>query len=414
MEDQGSTQFNLSMSQLHTFLNSHGLLEQCKPALDQLLITFRRQRTELDQASAQLQQLRAEKANPAEGVYRSLGGAPIREAASAGALALVPQAPVRSLDDRPGSARGCRSRASCASVVDEVPPTGLALAQLGRDAFPTEIIQDDDQLQEVVARDGPVRRLRIGLFRDGVAIKGEEVAPEGIRLKVQLRHEGRVIDPRFWLNATGSDNPSGKNVFAEGHLQPGEHEVIIPISVKALSSNRDLFPGTSRNSNKHALLMLAVVVDVDHHGGSTLGVDEARTRPFVSKAKADSARCKIPGAVPAAKHAGAHKTFASTSTVDELGAGGGGTLTQATRSPSCGLDFLMEASAAAARYTPSGNLNPAATLPPELPQQVAAFAAPARAGLLPRWPPGRPTRNRQPRRLPRPGPAHAAAAPSAA
>ena len=96
MEDQGSTQFNLSMSQLHTFLNSHGLLEQCKPALDQLLITFRRQRTELDQASAQLQQLRAEKANPAEGVYRSLGGAPIREAASAGALALVPQAPVRS------------------------------------------------------------------------------------------------------------------------------------------------------------------------------------------------------------------------------------------------------------------------------------------------------------------------------
>ena len=54
MEDQGSTQFNLSMSQLHTFLNSHGLLEQCKPALDQLLITFRRQRTELDQASAQL------------------------------------------------------------------------------------------------------------------------------------------------------------------------------------------------------------------------------------------------------------------------------------------------------------------------------------------------------------------------
>ena len=385
MEDQGSTQFNLSMSQLHTFLNSHGLLEQCKPALDQLLITFRRQRTELDQASAQLQQLRAEKANPAEGVYRSLGGAPIREAASAGALALVPQAPVRSLDDRPGK----RARLSLEGekfrerIVDEVPPTGLALAQLGRDAFPTEIIQDGDQLQEVVARDGPVRRLRIGLFRDGVAIKGEEVAPEGIRLKVQLRHEGRVIDPRFWLNATGSDNPSGKNVFAEGHLQPGEHEVIIPISVKALSSNRDLFPGTSRNSNKHALLMLAVVVDVDHHGGSTLGVDEARTRPFVSKAKADSARCKIPGAIPAAKHAGAHKTFASTSTLDELGAGGGGALTQATRSPSCGLDFLMEASAAAARYTPSGNLNPAATLPPELPQQVADFAAPAHAGLLP-------------------------------
>ena len=255
MEDQGSTQFNLSITQLSTFLNSHGLLEQCKPALDQLLITFRRQRTELDQASAQLQQLRAEKANPAEGVYRSLGGAPIREAASAGALALVPQAPVRSLDDRPGK----RARLSLEGekfrerIVDEVPPTGLALAQLGRDAFPTEIIQDGDQLQEVVARDGPVRRLRIGLFRDGVAIKGEEVAPEGIRLKVQLRHEGRVIDPRFWLNATGSDNPSGKNVFAEGHLQPGEHEVIIPISVKALSSNRDLFPGTSRNSNESAV-----------------------------------------------------------------------------------------------------------------------------------------------------------------
>ena len=40
MEDQGSTQFNLSMSQLHTFLNSHGLLEQCKPALDQLLSPY--------------------------------------------------------------------------------------------------------------------------------------------------------------------------------------------------------------------------------------------------------------------------------------------------------------------------------------------------------------------------------------
>ena len=204
------------------------------------------------------------------------------------------------LDDRPGkrARKALEGEKFREKLVDEIPPTGLALAQLGRDQFPTEIIQDGNQIQEVLARDGPMRRLRVGLFRDGKPIKGEEInGANGLSLRVELRYAGRTIPAADWLHAHDPEhNRNGKQVSDVATLR--DHEVAIPISIKALSSDSKLFPGASKQH--HVPLTLAVVVDAAAHGGETFGVAEALTRPFISKAKADSARKRIDGAPRAA------------------------------------------------------------------------------------------------------------------
>ena len=52
------------------------------------------------------------------------------------------------LDDRPGkrARKALEGEKFREKLVDVIPPTGLALAQLGRDQFPTEIIQDGNQI----------------------------------------------------------------------------------------------------------------------------------------------------------------------------------------------------------------------------------------------------------------------------
>ena len=200
------------------------------------------------------------------------------------------------LDDRPGkrARKALEGEKFREKLVDVIPPTGLALAQLGRDQFPTEIIQDGNQIQEVLARDGPMRRFRVGLFRDGKPIKGEEInGANGLSLRVELRYAGRTIATAEWLHAHDPEhNRNGKQVSDVATLR--DHEVAIPISIKALSSDSKLFPGASKQH--HVPLTLAVVVDAAAHGGETFGVAEALTRPFISKAKADSARKRIDGA----------------------------------------------------------------------------------------------------------------------
>jgi len=317
-EEDASTQFNLAIARLVAVADAHGLRAVCQPQLDDLLVLFRRQRTLLDRSTAELQRLRAE---PAPKRRLPSGHRPRKRALL--------------------SSEGEQFRAG---IVDHVPPTGLVLAQLSCNTFPTEILRDGDHLQEVVARDGPVRRLRLGLFRDGVAIAAKEVAPEGLHVKVELRHEGRVVEPQWWLHAVGPDNPTGKTVFAEGFMRPEECDIVLPIAVKALSSDRTIFPACARSADKQARLKLAVVVDAARHGGSDLGVGEATTRSFVCKAKADASRAKLPGSVAASRRAGAHRNFSATASVDALGAGGGRQLDPAGSVPVFGLNFLMQAS----------------------------------------------------------------------
>ena len=216
------------------------------------------------------------------------------------------------LDDRPGkrARKALEGEKFREKLVDVIPPTGLALAQLGRDQFPTEIIQDGNQIQEVLARDGPMRRFRVGLFRDGKPIKGEEInGANGLQLRVELRYAGRTIATAEWLHAHDPEhNRNGKQVSDVATLR--DHEVAIPISIKALSSDSKLFPGASKQH--HVPLTLAVVVDAAAHGGETFGVAEALTRPFISKAKADSARKRIDGAPRAAHADGAFRNFTGT------------------------------------------------------------------------------------------------------
>ena len=216
------------------------------------------------------------------------------------------------LDDRPGkrARKALEGEKFREKLVDVIPPTGLALAQLGRDQFPTEIIQDGNQIQEVLARDGPMRRFRVGLFRDGKPIKGEEInGANGLSLRVELRYAGRTIPAADWLHAHDPEhNRNGKQVSDVANLR--DHEVAIPISIKALSSDSKLFPGASKQH--HVPLTLAVVVDAAAHGGETFGVAEALTRPFISKAKADSARKRIDGAPRAAHADGAFRNFTGT------------------------------------------------------------------------------------------------------
>ena len=216
------------------------------------------------------------------------------------------------LDDRPGkrARKALEGEKFREKLVDVIPPTGLALAQLGRDQFPTEIIQDGNQIQEVLARDGPMRRFRVGLFRDGKPIKGEEInGANGLSLRVELRYAGRTIAAADWLHAHDPEhNRNGKQVSDVANLR--DHEVAIPISIKALSSDSKLFPGASKQH--HVPLTLAVVVDAAAHGGETFGVAEALTRPFISKAKADSARKRIDGAPRAAHADGAFRNFTGT------------------------------------------------------------------------------------------------------
>ena len=216
------------------------------------------------------------------------------------------------LDDRPGkrARKALEGEKFREKLVDVIPPTGLALAQLGRDQFPTEIIQDGNQIQEVLARDGPMRRFRVGLFRDGKPIKGEEInGANGLSLRVELRYAGRTIATAEWLHAHDPEhNRNGKQVSDVANLR--DHEVAIPISIKALSSDSKLFPGASKQH--HVPLTLAVVVDAAAHGGETFGVAEALTRPFISKAKADSARKRIDGAPRAAHADGAFRNFTGT------------------------------------------------------------------------------------------------------
>ena len=216
------------------------------------------------------------------------------------------------LDDRPGkrARKALEGEKFREKLVDEIPPTGLALAQLGRDQFPTDIIQDGNQIQEVLARDGPMRRFRVGLFRDGKPIKGEEInGANGLSLRVELRYAGRTIPAADWLHAHDPEhNRNGKQVSDVATFR--DHEVAIPISIKALSSDSKLFPGASKQH--HVPLTLAVVVDAAAHGGETFGVAEALTRPFISKAKADSARKRIDGAPRAAHADGAFRNFTGT------------------------------------------------------------------------------------------------------
>ena len=47
-----------------------------------------------------------------------------------------------------------------------------------------------------------MRRFRVGLFRDGKPIKGEEInGANGLSLRVELRYAGRTIATADWLHA---------------------------------------------------------------------------------------------------------------------------------------------------------------------------------------------------------------------
>ena len=283
---------------------------------------------QLEEAQRTIEQLRARDLESQREIARLRA---MNEAASAAAAlpALMPPQPAvehaqpqlqgrqrqrndEVLDDRPGkrARKALEGEKFREKLVDVIPPTGLALAQLGRDQFPTEIIQDGNQIQEVLARDGPMRRLRVGLFRDGKPIKGEEInGANGLSLRVELRYAGRTIPAADWLHAHDPEhNRNGKQVSDVANLR--DHEVAIPISIKALSSDSKLFPGASKQH--HVPLTLAVVVDAAAHGGETFGVAEALTRPFISKAKADSARKRIDGAPRAAHADGAFRNFTGT------------------------------------------------------------------------------------------------------
>ena len=99
------------------------------------------------------------------------------------------------------------------TIRDEIPPTGLALAQLGCDQFATEITTVGTQMQEVVARDGPMRRLRVGIFRDGQPIRGSDVHAAGLQIHAELhavagpRHSGGEVaqPPRRRAQPHGQD-----------------------------------------------------------------------------------------------------------------------------------------------------------------------------------------------------------------
>ena len=299
-------------------------LEASQREVDELRARF----AQLEEAQRTIEQLRARDQESQREIARLRA---MNEAASAAAahLALMPPQPAvehaqpqlqgrqrqrndEVLDDRPGkrARKALEGEKFREKLVDVIPPTGLALAQLGRDQFPTEIIQDGNQIQEVLARDGPMRRFRVGLFRDGKPIKGEEInGANGLSLRVELRYAGRTIATAEWLHAHDPEhNRNGKQVSDVATFR--DHEVAIPISIKALSSDSKLFPGASKQH--HVPLTLAVVVDAAAHGGETFGVAEALTRPFISKAKADSARKRIDGAPRAAHADGAFRNFTGT------------------------------------------------------------------------------------------------------
>ena len=296
----------------------------------------------------ELEALRAENTE----LRRLLAAAqPAAEAAAQPAAAALPGALPRvqgGFDRRDDhNAKRARKAMACEelrqTIRDEIPPTGLALAQLGRDQFPTEITMDGTQMQEVVARDGPMRRLRVGIFRDGKPIRGSDLSARGLQIRAELRYAGHTIAEPKWLDRYDAQhNPAGKQVYNTTLLV--NHEVALPISIKALSSDGTLFPGTSKANP--VPLKLTIGVEAAAHGGTTFGVAETTTRPFVSKAKADMARKRTEDAPRAA---------------DALGAFGGfnGTADMAAVEPegytSEELEAIIDEALAAAIYAPEAS-----------------------------------------------------------
>ena len=274
-----------------------------------------RKKEAADEMAAQMEALRAE-----NGELRRLLAA-AEEAAKAPAppaAAALPNALPRVQGRRDKADENSAKRARKAldgeelrqTIRDEIPPTGLALAQLGCDQFATEITTVGTQMQEVVARDGPMRRLRVGIFRDGQPIRGSDVHASGLQIHAELHAvAGHAIPVEKWLNRHDAEhNPTGKMVFNTALLH--NHEVAMPISIKALSSDKTLFPGASKTN--HVPLKLVIRVKAAAHGGATFGVAEATTRPFLSKVKTNLARKRIEGAPRAAAAPGAFGLFTGT------------------------------------------------------------------------------------------------------
>ena len=144
------------------------------------------------------------------------------------------------LDDRPGkrarkALEGEKFREKLVDVIADGPR-----ARAARRQFPTEIIQDGNQIQEVLARDGPMRRFRVGLFRDGKPIKGEVHDANGLSLRVELQYASRTIAAADWLHAHDPGNRNGKQVSDVANLR--DHEVAIDLDQGALVG-RQALPG---------------------------------------------------------------------------------------------------------------------------------------------------------------------------